>query len=129
MVRVVLPFHLRTLAHVDGEVELVDELTNGTPTQTLLRTLKPYSSEDEILLVGHMPSLSEHLAALIGSKNPQGLPLGKACVACIDLDELRFGRGQLRGLGKAVSGGGLPTIMVELKSGIRMAFPLGASSG
>jgi len=40
-----------------------------------------------------------------------------------------FGRGQLRGLGKAVSGGGLPTIMVELKSGIRMAFPLGASSG
>ncbi|MGO9246162.1 MAG: hypothetical protein ACLQDC_15505, partial [Verrucomicrobiia bacterium] len=67
-----------------------------TPTQTLLRALKPCSSEDEILLVGHMPSLSEHLAALIGSKNPQGLPLGKACVACIDLHELRLGRGQLR---------------------------------
>ncbi len=81
---------------VHGEVELADELTNGTPTQTLLRALKPCSSEDEILLVGHMPSLSEHLAALIGSKNPQGLPLGKACVACIDLHELRLGRGQLR---------------------------------
>jgi phosphohistidine phosphatase len=83
---------------VHGEVELADELTNGTPTQTLLRALKPYSSEDEILLVGHMPPLSEHLAALIGSKNPQGLPLGKGCVACVDLDELRLGRGQLRWL-------------------------------
>ena len=81
-----------------GEIELLDELTNGTPTQLLLRTLKPYSSEDGILLVGHMPSLSEHLAALIGSKSPQGLPLGKACVACVDLDELRLGRGQLRWL-------------------------------
>jgi phosphohistidine phosphatase len=83
---------------IQAEVELVDELTNGTPTPTLLRTLKPYSSEDEILLVGHMPSLSEHLAALIGSKSPQGLPLGKGSVACVDLDELRPGRGQLRWL-------------------------------
>lgn len=83
---------------VQRGVESVDELANGTPTQTLLRALKSYSSEDEILLVGHMPSLSEHLAALIGSKNPQGLPLGKACVACVDLDELRPGRGQIRWL-------------------------------
>jgi phosphohistidine phosphatase len=83
---------------VQGEVESVDELVNGTPTQALLRVLKPYSSEDEILLVGHMPSLSEHLAALIGSKSPQGLPLGKGCVACVDLDELRLSRGQLRWL-------------------------------
>ena len=33
MMRVILPPHLRTLAHVNGEVEL--EL-NGTPTQRLL---------------------------------------------------------------------------------------------
>jgi phosphohistidine phosphatase len=83
---------------VHSEVQLADELTNGTPTQTLLRALKPYSAENEILLVGHMPSLSEHLAALVGSKNPQGLPLGTACVACVDLDELRPGKGQLRWL-------------------------------
>ncbi len=81
-----------------GEVELVDELTNGTPTQTLLRTLKPYSSEHEILLVGHMPSLSEHLAALIGAKSGRGLPFGKGSVACVELDEVRTGRGQLRWL-------------------------------
>ena len=33
MMRVILPLHLRTLAHIDGEVEL--EL-NGTPTQRSL---------------------------------------------------------------------------------------------
>ncbi len=83
---------------VHGEVELADELTNGTPTQTLLRALKPCSSEDEILLVGHMPSLSEHLALLIGAKNGQGLSFGKGGVACVELNELRPGRGQLRWL-------------------------------
>jgi phosphohistidine phosphatase len=81
-----------------GEVELVDELTNGTSTPALLKALQPYSSEDEILLVGHMPSLSEHLAALIGSKSPQGLPLGKGSVACVEASELRPGHGQLRWL-------------------------------
>jgi phosphohistidine phosphatase len=79
-----------------GEVELLDELTNGTSTTTLFKVLQSYSSPEEILLVGHMPSLSEHLAALIGSKNPQGLPFGKGSVACVDLDELRPGHGQLR---------------------------------
>ena len=81
-----------------GEVELVDELTNGTSTPTLVKVLQSYSSGEEILLVGHMPSLSEHLAALIGSKSPQGLALGKGSVACIDADEVRPGHGQLRWL-------------------------------
>jgi phosphohistidine phosphatase len=83
---------------LQGKVELVDELANGTSTPALLKRLKSRPSAEEILLVGHMPSLSEHLAALIGAKNPQGLPLGKACVACVELDELRPGRGELRWL-------------------------------
>jgi phosphohistidine phosphatase len=81
-----------------GEVELLDELTNGTSTTTLSKALQSYSSQEEILLVGHMPSLSEHLAAFIGSKSPHGLPLGKGSVACVDLVELRPGHGQLRWL-------------------------------
>jgi len=81
-----------------GQVELVDELANGTSTPTLLKVLQSYSSEPEILLVGHMPSLSEHLAVLVGSKSPQGLPLGKGSVACVDANELRAGHGQLRWL-------------------------------
>jgi phosphohistidine phosphatase len=81
-----------------GEVELLDELTNGTSTPTLLKVLHSYSSGEEILMVGHMPSLSEHLAAFIGSKGPQGLPLGKGSAACVDIHELRPGHGQLRWL-------------------------------
>lgn len=81
-----------------GEIELLDELANGTSTPTLLKALPSCSAREEILLVGHMPSLSEHLAALIGSKSPQGLPLGKGSVACVDADEIRPGRGQLRWL-------------------------------
>jgi phosphohistidine phosphatase len=81
-----------------GKVELLDELTNGTSTPELLKVLQSYSSPEEILLVGHMPSLSEHLAALIGSNSPQGLPLGKGNVACVDAVEMRLGHGQLRWL-------------------------------
>ena len=81
-----------------AKVELLDELTNGTSTPELLKALPSHSSQDEILLVGHMPSLSEHLAVLIGSKSPQGLALGKGSVACVDANELRAGRGQLRWL-------------------------------
>jgi phosphohistidine phosphatase len=81
-----------------GKVELLDELANGTSTPALLKMLQSHSSEEEVLLVGHMPSLSDHLAALIGSKSPQGLPFGKGSAACIEMDELRAGRGQLRWL-------------------------------
>jgi phosphohistidine phosphatase len=81
-----------------GDIELLDELTNGTSTPALLKVLPSHSPQEEILLVGHMPSLSDHLAALIGSKSPQGLPLGKGSVACVDVEEMRPGRGQLRWL-------------------------------
>ena len=81
-----------------GQVEILDELENGTTTVSLVKALKPRDSADEILLVGHIPSLSEHLAALIGAKNAEGLPLGKASVACVELERLRIGTGQLRWL-------------------------------
>jgi len=60
--------------------------------------LKPLSSPNDILLVGHMPSLSEHLAALIGAESAQAFPLGKASIACIELEQWRAGTGQLRWL-------------------------------
>jgi phosphohistidine phosphatase len=81
-----------------GEVESLDELANDVSTASLLKALKSYADDGEILLVGHMPSLSEHLTAIIGAKNAQGLPFGKAGVACIELERLRAGTGQLRWL-------------------------------
>jgi len=81
-----------------GGVESLDELEHSTSTTSLLKALKPLHSTNEILLVGHMPSLSEHLAALIGAESAQAFPLGKASVACIELEQWRVGTGQLRWL-------------------------------
>jgi phosphohistidine phosphatase len=80
------------------DIELADELENGTSTAALLKALQPYASDGPVLLVGHMPSLSEHLAALIGSETAQSLPLGKGSVACVEIEPLRMGAGQLRWL-------------------------------
>lgn len=80
------------------EVGLLGELTNDATTAALLKRLKPYSEEDEIALVGHMPGLSIHIAALIGAKNHEGLPLGKGGIACVELKQLRAGTGELRWL-------------------------------
>ena len=81
-----------------GKVEILDELENGSSTTSLLKALKSFSSPIEILLVGHMPSLSEHLAVLIGAKSAEAFPLGKASVACVELEQCRAGAGQLRWL-------------------------------
>jgi phosphohistidine phosphatase len=81
-----------------GDVEFLEELVNNTTTPALLKALKPMAADSEILLVGHMPALSEHLAALIGAESAQAFPLGKASVACIELEHLRAGTGQLRWL-------------------------------
>jgi phosphohistidine phosphatase len=81
-----------------NDVESLDELENGASTASLLKSLKPVSATDEILLVGHMPSLSEHLAVLIGAESAQAFPLGKASIACIELEQARPGMGQLRWL-------------------------------
>jgi phosphohistidine phosphatase len=81
-----------------GKIEILDELENSTTTGSLLKALKSFGSANEILLVGHIPSLSEHLAALIGARSAEGLPLGKGSVACVELEQLRAGAGQLRWL-------------------------------
>jgi phosphohistidine phosphatase len=81
-----------------GECATLDELSNGSTTPVLLKALRPYASVGEIVLVGHMPSLSQHLAALIGGGKADGLPLGKGSVACVELDHLSPGAGQLRWL-------------------------------
>ena len=77
-------------------VEVLNELTNGTSTAALLKALKPCGDANELLLVGHMPSLAEHIAVLIGAESAPGLPLGKGSIACVGLEHLRAGTGALR---------------------------------
>ncbi len=74
------------------EVTACDELLNDHPLDKLLRAVKA----KETILVGHMPSLAEHLAGLLGSTNPAAFSMGKASVACVELATLRLGQGELR---------------------------------
>jgi phosphohistidine phosphatase len=80
------------------EIELIDELKNGASTAALLKALKSCASDSQIVLVGHMPSLSDHLAVFIGAQYAEGLPLGKGGIAYVELEPLRPGAGQLRWL-------------------------------
>lgn len=77
-------------------VEIKKELENSTPTAELLALLKPLPADSEVVLVGHMPSLSEHLAVLLGATTPENFPLDKGGIACLRLDELRLGKAVLR---------------------------------
>ncbi|HUI05986.1 MAG TPA: phosphohistidine phosphatase SixA [Verrucomicrobiae bacterium] len=79
-----------------GDLGTLDELLNDTPTSSLLKALKSFDITSELLLIGHVPSLSEHLASVVGAKNPAGFPFGKGSLACIELKQLRVGSGQLR---------------------------------
>ena len=75
-----------------GPTEAIEELNNGESTPFLLRALPAVS---EIILVGHMPSLAEHVATMIGTPPFPGLTFGKGSVACV---ELRDSSGNLQWL-------------------------------
>ena len=81
-----------------AEIEILEELKNGSSANALLKALKSYPSDSQIVLTGHMPSLSEHLAAWIGLENAASVPLGKGGMAYVELEPLRAGAGQLRWL-------------------------------
>lgn len=81
-----------------GEIVVLDELKPGKTTSSLLRELKSYEEAGDLLLTGHMPSLAEHVGILIGAERTESLALGKGGIACVEIEELRAGRGQLRWL-------------------------------
>jgi phosphohistidine phosphatase len=80
----------------DGKVEAIDPLQNRASTEMLLQFLPSHDDDDEILLVGHMPSLSEHVAALIGASDPDALPFDKGGIACVEMRRIQPGKGELR---------------------------------
>jgi phosphohistidine phosphatase len=82
----------------NGDVELLEELQNGADTKDLMRALKPHIADGDVLLVGHMPSISEHIAALIGANDDEGLALSKGAVACVKFQDFVIGTGRLRWL-------------------------------
>jgi phosphohistidine phosphatase len=81
-----------------GEIIVLDELKPGKTASALFRALKPHQDAGDLLLVGHMPSLAEHVAVLIGAERMDGLALGKGGIACVETTQIKPGDGQLRWL-------------------------------
>jgi len=67
-----------------GAIETLEELTNGRTTPSLLKALTVAGSE--VILVGHMPSLAEHLTEILGKPNSSEFAFGKGSVACVELE-------------------------------------------
>ena len=77
-----------------GKVATLDELENYLPTTALLKAL-PAEPEGVMILVGHMPSLSDHVAALTGLDPHANLAFSKGGVALVEMPEPKIGTGQL----------------------------------
>ena len=79
-----------------GPTDARDELLNGRSTSELLAALK--GAGDAVVLIGHMPSLAEHVAAIVGENSPAEFTFGKGTVACIELDWPTLSAGKLQWL-------------------------------
>ncbi len=77
-----------------GPILPLNELANDHSTAKLLHTLKLYLQVgEELLLVGHMPSLAEHIGELTGAAFVDGF--GKGSAALVELPELSLGVGKM----------------------------------
>jgi phosphohistidine phosphatase len=83
---------------LDSKVETLDELRNDISSPRLCKAIKAVGDEKEIVLVGHMPSVSDHVAHLIGAGIGAGLAFGRCSVALVETGELKAGGGELRWL-------------------------------
>lgn len=73
------------------------QLENGHSSSELFEVIKKYDKQSSLFLVGHMPSLAEHLAEFLGVGRPQAFPLDKGGIGAIRSDDtLRLGTWELR---------------------------------
>jgi phosphohistidine phosphatase len=67
-----------------GTTETLKELSNSHTTSSLIKALP--ATGDEAILVGHMPSLADHVAALLHASDSSQFAFGKGSTACIELE-------------------------------------------
>jgi len=78
------------------QIATCEELCNGRSPGDLMRRLKQFGAVREFLLVGHMPSLADDLAVLLGAEDAGGFSFGRSTIACVELFGPITGRGELR---------------------------------
>jgi phosphohistidine phosphatase len=80
------------------EVEAIDDLRSDSTPSRLFKAIKGGGQVKELLLVGHMPSVAQNVAYLIGAGDGEGLAFGKASPALVEAHDLKAGGGELRWL-------------------------------
>jgi phosphohistidine phosphatase len=67
-----------------GELMLEEALGMGTSARQFSGWLRCLPEARHVLLVGHAPSLAEHVRALLDVRNPDALWLSKGALACLE---------------------------------------------
>ena len=71
-------------------------LASGMDPENALMELGAYKQFASLLMVGHQPDLGRLAATLLGLPNDAALPVGKASLACLEVDRLAPGGAQLQ---------------------------------
>ncbi len=73
-------------------LKIADTLLNETLPEAFDRWLAGFGKNEHILLVGHMPSLSEHLGRWLKVSRPEALAFPKCGLACLEITGPREAR-------------------------------------
>jgi len=79
------------LAAPEG-LQITETLLNGTSGPAFGRWLRQLPSVRHVLLVGHMPSLAEHIGQLLGAPGPGAFDLSKGALTCLRTEDCRTAR-------------------------------------
>jgi Phosphohistidine phosphatase SixA len=79
---------------IEDRVRILEPLSPGASSVTLLEALRNHGKFDRIILVGHNPSLSLFASTLLGI-NQQIVDLSKSGLCRVDLESLRTPKGTL----------------------------------
>lgn len=73
-------------------LQIADALLNEISSVAFGHWLRHLPSARHLLLVGHMPSLSERIAQLLGAAGPGAFDLSKGALTCLKTDDRRTAR-------------------------------------
>jgi len=79
----------RRLLAKDAKLAVTDALLNDTSKPDFDKWLSGLPRGGHVLLVGHAPSLDEHLAKLLGLAHPETVALRKCAVAVVETEAPR----------------------------------------
>jgi phosphohistidine phosphatase len=72
-------------------LEIADALTNSASAAEFDRWLHELAPARHLLLVGHEPSISEHVRKFVGIVRPSGFEMPKGAIACVETADRRAG--------------------------------------